>query len=53
MHSSYRQFALQLEESMSDDFATLFKRILHFAVFARVPQVSGQVTSKFGAWEWV
>ena len=50
--SPYRQFSLKLDESTLGDFATLHKRILHFAVFAHAPQASGHVTSKFDAWEW-
>ena len=34
LHSSYCQFSLHSDESMLGDFATLFKKILYFAVFA-------------------
>ena len=53
LHSSYRQFSLHLNEPMPGEFVTLFKQILYYAVFAHAQQVSGQVTSKFDAWEWV
>ena len=52
-HSSYRQFSLQMDASMLGDFAILFKKVVYFAAIAHAPQVSGQVTSKFDAWEWV
>ena len=49
----HRQFSLQIDESTLGDFATLVKKILHFAASAHALQVSGQVTSKFGDWVWV
>ena len=53
LRSPFRQVSLQLDESMLDEFLTLFKKVLYFAVFAHAPQVSTQVTSKYDAWEWV
>ena len=38
---------------MLGEFVSLFKKISYFAVFAHAKQASGQVTSKFDAWEWV
>ena len=37
---------------MLDDFATLLKKISYSAAIAHAEQVSGQVASKFDAWEW-
>ena len=53
LYSPYCQFSLQLDESMSDEFATLSQKVAYFAVFAHAPQASNQVTSKIDAWEWV
>ena len=44
---------MQLDESTLDEFATLFKKLAYFAVFAHAPQVLAQFTSKFDDWEWV
>ena len=35
-----------MDESTLDVFATLFKKVAHFAAFAHAPQASGE-------WEWV
>ena len=48
----YRQFSLHLDESMLDEFLTFFKKVVYFATFARAPQVSTQVSSKYDSWEW-
>ena len=53
LHYSYCQFSLRFDDSMLDDFATLFKKIMYFAGFAHSPQVSGQVAAKCDAWGWV
>ena len=52
LRSPYRQFSLQLDESVLGGSATLSKKVAHSAVFAHAPQVSDQVASKFDAWEW-
>ena len=53
LHSAYRQFSLRLNETMMGEFASLFKQISHYAVFAHAQRASGQFTSKFDALDWV
>ena len=52
LHSSCRQFPLELDASKLDEFVTSFKQVVDFSVFAHAPTASTQVASQLEAREW-